>query len=99
MVLALLHEYAHYICHKTEKYDDLYDYQQGELHAESVAFIVAKFLGVENPFSKDYIINWKGNSKLLKEHLSLIDKVSSIIIDKIEEEVTDATKEPVQQTG
>jgi hypothetical protein len=99
MLLALLHETAHYVCDtQIEDYKKLYDYKAGELHAESVAFITAKFLGIDNPFSKDYILNWKGNAAKVREHLGLIDKVATIIIKMIEGEVN-ATEKPVQQTG
>lgn len=86
-LLSLVHELAHFYCDKDIKdYRNLYNYHDGEVHAESIAFIVCKFLGVDNPFSKDYIINWKGSKLKIREHLALIDEVSTTIINRIEGE-------------
>ena len=88
MLFTLLHEVAHYYCYKEiQNYEGLYNYKEGELHAESICFIVAKVLGLYNPLSRDYIINWKGNSKKLRENLSVIDRISSLMIKNIEKEM------------
>ena len=98
-LLTLVHELAHFFCDKDiPEYRNTYNYQEGEIHAESVSFIVCKFLGVDNPFSKDYILNWKGNAAKIREHLSVIDKVATTIMNTIEGEEINAAKEPVLKT-
>jgi hypothetical protein len=89
MLLALLHEYAHYLCHTTIKdYKKTYSYSEGEVHAESVAFIVSRYIGMDNPFSKDYIKNWKGNTEKVNHHLSIIDDISTKMFNLIVKDET-----------
>ena len=93
MLLTLIHELAHYLCHERKDYKTTYS--EGEIHAESIAFIVSKFLGISNPFSKDYIINWKGSIDKIHEHLELIDQVASEFITLIEgtEDMNESNKQ------
>lgn len=94
LLLSLLHEFAHSIIHfdsfsNAELSVNREETPQGvrELHAESVAFIVSNYLGLENPFSADYVLNWSNKEQFIKE-LPLIKKVSSFILDLIEEHNT-----------
>lgn len=93
MLLTLIHEFAHQIMHfnclnnaelSVEREETTQEII--ELHAESVSYIVSSsaYLGLENPFSADYVLNWSNKEQFINE-LSLIKKVSSFILDLIEE--------------
>jgi Zn-dependent peptidase ImmA (M78 family) len=95
-LLTLMHETAHWYCHNYIKdYNKKYSYIDGEIHAESVAFILGKFLGIDNPFSRDYIISyWKTSIDKIEDNLSVIDEVSTKLIDIIEK----GNNETIKQT-
>lgn len=83
-LLTLLHEVAHKLCHDRPDYKDAYSYSEGEAHAESVAYIVSKYLGVRNPFTTDYLINWGFKTVAdLEKQLDVISQVSEQMIDMI----------------
>jgi hypothetical protein len=97
MILILTHELAHWYCdNHIENYKNEYNYKDGEIHAESVSFVICKYLGIDNPFSKDYIINWKGSIDKVQKNFSLIDKVSTNLINMIEKG-SHATKKRLEQ--
>lgn len=83
--LTLIHEYAHELLHKGEDAKQL-PTETKELQAEATTFIVAKYLGLESPVSKDYLKNWKATPKTLMEELNLILKASKTIINLLSKE-------------
>lgn len=83
--LTLIHEYAHELLHKTDDTRNL-PVETKELQAEATTYIVAKYLGLESPVSKDYLKNWKATPKTLMEELNLIFKASQTIINLLSEE-------------
>ncbi|MCL6592006.1 MAG: ImmA/IrrE family metallo-endopeptidase, partial [Firmicutes bacterium] len=80
---TLAHEYAHSLLHsgKCEKPTDL-----KEIEAESVAFIVCNYFGLEtNEYSFEYLASWshKREKKEIRELGELIQKTAAKIIDEI----------------
>jgi len=47
---------------------------------------VGKYLGIDNPFSSDYILNWGGTKDQLEENLSKVLLATDKIIKNIERE-------------
>ncbi len=84
-LLILIHEYAHEILHKGSENKSL---SRGfkECQAEATSFVVGKYLGIDNPFSSDYILNWGGTKDQLKENLSRVLEATNKIIKNIERE-------------
>ena len=81
-LLTLLHEVAHEMLDKGEESDRSETTKEiRELRAESVSYIVGQYLGLENPFSSDYLLMYKADAKSLKEHLEKIQKTSKSIIE------------------
>jgi antirestriction protein ArdC len=85
-IKTLIHEIAH------AKFghgigNDMTSHDVKEAQAESVAFCVANYLGIDSSeYSFGYIAGWCGgqDDKILKENLSAIKKVAGEIIDAIE---------------
>jgi hypothetical protein len=73
-LLTLLHELCHEVAHVgTESRPATRE--QRELEAESVAYIVGLVLGIENPNSADYVLNWKGTAEQLRASLGTIQRL------------------------
>lgn len=94
LLLTLIHEFAHQIMHfnclnnaelSVSREETTTNIR--ELQAESVSYVVSNYLGLENPFSTDYVLNWSNKDQFIKE-LPLIKKVSSFILDLIKEHNT-----------
>ncbi|WP_061311261.1 ArdC family protein [Clostridium botulinum] len=86
-LLTLIHEFTHEILDKGEESDREYTTSEiRELRAEAVSFIVGQYLGLNNPFSSDYIQCWGKNDKDIKENLDKIIKTSNKIINLFENE-------------
>lgn len=69
--LVAWHEWAHQMANHHNRHDETTKIQR-ELVAESVSFIVARLFGLDNPFSRNYLINWKGTTESLHSNLSEI---------------------------
>ena len=81
---TLLHETAHFLLHK----DCSTTKELAEVEAESVAYVVSNWLGLDaSDYSFGYVLGW--GSKLSiedsKETFKRISKCSKCIIDKIED--------------
>lgn len=97
-LLILIHEYAHEILHKGSENKTL-PIGYKECQAEATSFIVGSFLGLKNPFSSDYILNWGGDKDKLKENLINVLTASEKIITNIERErCKDRIKESLGET-
>ena len=81
-LLTLLHEVAHEMLDKGD-FSDRHETTKEirELRAESISYIVGQYLGLDNPFSSDYLLMYKADSKSLKDHLEKISKTSKTIIE------------------
>lgn len=69
--LCLLHEAAHIVLKHSERHEET-SKQQRELCAEATSYLLAKLFGLDNPFSRDYIIAYNGTVEALHESLSEI---------------------------
>lgn len=77
--LTLLHEYAHELLHwdgaERERPTPV-----KEWHAEATSYIVAAALGVENPFSSDYLLQWEATPETLLAELETIQRTAAHIL-------------------
>ena len=79
---TMIHETAHAMLHKP---DDGKTREQKEVEAESVAFIVSTYFGLDtSDYSFGYIASWERNKDLLKASLKDIQKCSNEIITEAE---------------
>ena len=73
---TLVHELAHEMVHKAER-RALTSKTVKETEAESVAFVVAKAIGLETgTASADYIQLYRGDAKLLQESLEVVQRTA-----------------------
>ncbi|MFS0783364.1 ArdC family protein [Bacillus sp. 1P06AnD] len=82
---VLVHEYAHAQLHN--KQSEMHNLPRGhkEAQAESVAFVVNKYFGLDtSDISTGYIATWAADIKLAKQALGEIQKNANFIIDEIE---------------
>lgn len=80
-VKTLIHELAHSLLHSDDSEKKTRDVE--ELEAESVAFVVCKYLDLDtDDYSFPYIVSWTGDEfqDILKESLSEIQKTANKII-------------------
>ena len=83
-IKTLLHEIAHAELHTTK---DGKSRSVKEIEAESVAFIVTSYYGIDtSDYSFGYVAGWSSDKELeeLKDSLNIIQKAASILIDKID---------------
>ena len=81
--LVTWHEWAHEILHRGEDRDEL-SREQKELEAEALSFVVARLMGLDNPFSRDYITNWEGTVESLHASMSRIHQAAKHIYSLLE---------------
>lgn len=82
---VLIHEYAHSLLHHKES--DMKDLPRGhkEAQAESVAYVVSKYYGLDSEdVSTGYIATWSQDMKLAKQALKEIQDVANTIIDDVD---------------
>ena len=87
--LTLVHEWAHEVVHRTwMAIEELKAtaVQSRECVAEAVSFAVARWLGIENPFSADYLLAYQVGADLLVKELDVIRKAADHIIGQIEQQ-------------
>jgi len=77
--LTLLHEYTHVLADHT---NGDFTKQDKEVQAEAVSYMVAKSLGLENPFSKDYILHWGKDKKTFTKNLEKVLELTNKIMEK-----------------
>lgn len=93
-VKTLIHEIAHSRLHSsktTGKEEKKKTRDHRELEAESVAFIVCSYFGLDtSDYSFPYILSWSSERfrEILKDSMSDIQKVSSYIIEKTTESMS-----------
>lgn len=85
---TLLHETAHAWLHAKGAEQEKTDQQTREVQAESIAYVVCNYLGLDtSEYSFGYIAGWSGDKKLpqLRASLEVIRKTSDKIIADIED--------------
>lgn len=93
-IKTLIHEIAHSRLHSsknTGKEEKKKTRDQRELEAESVAFIVCSYFGLDtSDYSFPYILSWSAEKfrEILKDSMSDIQKVSSYIIEETEKSMS-----------
>jgi len=90
-IKTTIHELAHALLHDKVRGTDLDSTQiEKEVSAESVAFTVASYLGLNTQdYSFGYVAGWAGDKEVstLKEKMEVIRKTANEIIMNIEEEL------------
>ncbi|OCN03438.1 hypothetical protein A7X67_11170 [Clostridium sp. W14A] len=93
IVKTLLHEFAHAVLHaRSEK-----SKEQKEIEAESVAFIVSDFLGIDTSgYSFDYVSSWSYGMEAaqLQDMMENIQDNANTLIGKIQTELESLEKSP-----
>lgn len=83
-IKTLLHETAHAIDFKLHPEADI-DKNRRELIAESVAFVVSSWLGLDtSSYSMGYIRSWQKDKDELKMIADTVQKISSVVVDELE---------------
>lgn len=89
VVKTAVHEIAHSLLHgKDNKYNNEISRKAAEVQAESVAYVVCSHYGIETgEYSFGYIAGWSRDKKTeeLKESLSVIQKTSNFIINRVDD--------------
>ena len=85
---AMVHETAHSLIHNPENGDEKKSRRCEEIEAESVAYAVCKYFGIdtdENSFG--YLAAWSKDKEVkeLRESLDTINETSSVLISSIED--------------
>ena len=93
---AMVHEIAHSILHNPETSDEKKTHSKEEVEAESVAYAVCKYFGIdtdENSFG--YLASWSKDKdvKELRESLDIVNETSAVLISSIEKNYREITKE------
>lgn len=91
---VLIHEYAHALLHNKES--EMKDLPRGhkEAQAESVAYVVSKYYGLDSEdVSIGYIATWSQDIKLAKQALDEIQSVANSIIDDVDRLQKDQIKD------
>ena len=86
-IKTMIHETAHSILHRTGGKSEKVSRSEMELQAESIAFIVSDFLGIDTgDYSFPYIASWAKDKdgKSLAENLEVIGKTAKNMIDALE---------------
>ena len=86
-IKTMVHETAHSILHRTGGKSEKVSRSEMELQAESIAFIVSDFLGIDTgEYSFPYIASWAKDKdgKSLAENLEIIGKTAKNMIDALE---------------
>ena len=80
-IKTTVHEIAHSMMHGANC-----DREQAEVEAESVAYTVCQYLGIESgDYSFGYVASWgNGDMDVLKKSLTAIQKTAHTIIEGIE---------------
>lgn len=100
-VCALLHETAHSVLHNFEAEEKPKVEKTQELEAESVAYAVSKYFGIEtDENSFGYLASWTKDKDVsqLRECLETINETASNLINSIEKKYRELTKDIAKET-
>ena len=84
---VLIHEWGHEILHfgpARSLVEEQFPKPVQECQAESVSYVVSHFLGIENQFSRDYLLHYGNTAETLIKNMDVIQKTSHYMIQKIE---------------
>ena len=84
---VLIHEWGHELLHfgaARSLVEGEFPKPVEECHAESVSYVVSRFLGIENQFSRDYLLHYGNDAEILVKNMEVIQKTSHYMIQKIE---------------
>lgn len=91
---TLIHEYAHSSLHGKGADFSGVSRSYAEVQAESVAFVVSHYYGLDTgDVSNGYIAQWGKNPELIREAITEIQEISNTIID----EINSLQKEKIQE--
>lgn len=91
---TLIHEYAHSSLHGKGADFSGVSRSYAEVQAESVAFVVSHYYGLDTgDISNGYIAQWGKNPELIREAITEIQEISNTIID----EINSLQKEKIQE--
>lgn len=97
---VLIHEFAHAKLHNKESEYQNIPRGHAEAQAESVAYIVSNYYGLDtNDVSVGYIATWANDLKLARQALNEVQKVSSQIIDILDDLQREKLIEFYNQSG
>lgn len=66
--------------------------QVRECQAEAVSYIVSRYLEIENPFSRDYLLSYGNTAEELIANLGQVQAASQWMIERVEEIGQDAKR-------
>src|SRR5687767_2167776 len=84
---VLIHEWGHELLHfgpARSLVEEEFPKPIEECQAESVAYIVSHFLGIDSQFSRDYLLHYGNTAETLSKNMEVIQKTSHYMIQKIE---------------
>ena len=85
---VLIHEWGHEILHfgpgRSLIVADELPKTVEECQAESVSYVVSHFLGIENQFSRDYLLHYGNTAETVIKNMDVIQKTSHYMIQKVE---------------
>lgn len=101
-IKTAIHECSHAILHDKDtgsQKDQMLDRRVKEVEAESVAYVVCQYLGIDtSDYSFAYVESWSRDQELsdLKASLNVIQKTAGKIIDGIEEKCKEQDRNQVE---
>lgn len=84
---TLLHEVAHHLVHTGKDKEAYVNMEAKEVEAESVAYLVMSYLGMEFELSKAYVASWKAGIKDARH--GIIIKTADKMIKALRKEISD----------
>ena len=84
--MTLIHEWAHEGMHRRWMEDEAWKalpVKVRECQAEAVSYIVSRYVGIENPFARDYLLSYGNTVEELVNNLGQVQKASHFMIGKI----------------
>ena len=85
--MTLIHEWAHETMHRRWMEDEAWKglpIQVRECQAEAVSYIVSGYLGIENPFARDYLLSYGNTAETLVASLDQVQKASQWMIERVD---------------
>ncbi len=86
--LTLIHEITHQLLHFKTEEDRQTSLRQGEIESESASYLVARALGLDNPYARDYILSYSGTVEGLQASLRRIQTAVRTILGWIPDEAS-----------
>ena len=83
---TLIHETAHHLIHTGDKKQAKVSRSAGEIEAESVAYLVLSYLGMDYSLSKNYVASWKAG--IGEARHGLIIKTADKVIKALKKSMT-----------